>query len=296
MLGESKMPIKNALVVDDSKSARMMLQRLLSKMNVKADVVESAEAALVFLDNAQPDVIFMDHMMPGMDGLEATQLIKANPKTATIPTIMYTSKEGEDYFNIARSHGAEGVLAKPANQEAVMAVIQSLDAPAANDARPAETADNSIALVEVDKLVQKHLKMAIAEAKAEVAAGLDSSTQQLQSTQTHQLEQIQSQIRQQYETLQAELKKSLEPQQLFKQTQTLNQRLALAVADRVNKKSADDLVTVVRTNKAETDALVASESRALQKQIREASTRAMLIGSAIGAIAGIVAATALRFI
>ncbi|MEL7401000.1 MAG: response regulator, partial [Pseudomonadota bacterium] len=162
------MPIKNALVVDDSKSARMMLQRLLSKMNVKADVVESAEAALVFLDNAQPDVIFMDHMMPGMDGLEATQLIKANPKTATIPTIMYTSKEGEDYFNIAKSHGAEGVLAKPANQEAVMAVIQSLDAPAANDARPAETADSSIALVEVDKLVQKHLKMAIAEAKAEV--------------------------------------------------------------------------------------------------------------------------------
>lgn len=290
------MPIKNALVVDDSKSARMMLQRLLSKMNVKADVVESAEAALVFLDNAQPDVIFMDHMMPGMDGLEATQLIKANPKTATIPTIMYTSKEGEDYFNIAKSHGAEGVLAKPANQEAVMAVIQSLDAPAANDARPTEAADSSIALVEVDKLVQKHLKMAIAEAKAEVAAGLDSSTQQLQATQTHQLEQIQSQIRQQYETLQAELKKSLEPQQLFKQTQTLNQRLALAVADRVNKKSADDLVTVVRTNKAETDALVASESRALQKQIREASTRSMLIGSAIGAIAGIVAATALRFI
>jgi len=290
------MPIKNALVVDDSKSARMMLQRLLSKMNVKADVVESAEAALVFLDNAQPDVIFMDHMMPGMDGLEATQLIKANPKTATIPTIMYTSKEGEDYFNIAKSHGAEGVLAKPANQEAVMAVIQSLDAPAANDARPTETADSSIALVEVDKLVQKHLKMAIAEAKAEVAAGLDSSTQQLQATQTHQLEQIQSQIRQQYETLQAELKKSLEPQQLFKQTQTLNQRLALAVADRVNKKSADDLVTVVRTNKAETDALVASESRTLQKQIRETSTRAMLIGSAIGAIAGIVAATALRFI
>jgi len=290
------MPIKNALVVDDSKSARMMLQRLLSKMNVKADVVESAEAALVFLDNAQPDVIFMDHMMPGMDGLEATQLIKANPKTATIPTIMYTSKEGEDYFNIAKSHGAEGVLAKPANQEAVMAVIQSLDAPAANDARPTETADSSIALVEVDKLVQKHLKMAIAEAKAEVAAGLDSSTQQLQATQTHQLEQIQSQIRQQYETLQAELKKSLEPQQLFKQTQTLNQRLALAVADRVNKKSADDLVTVVRTNKAETDALVASESRTLQKQIREASTRAMLIGSAIGAIAGIMAAIALRFI
>ena len=103
-------------MVDDSKSARLMLQRLLSRMNVQVDLVESAEAALKFLETQSPDVIFMDHMMPGMDGLEATQLIKANPKTAAIPTIMYTSKEGDDYVQEARSHGAHGVLPKPANQ------------------------------------------------------------------------------------------------------------------------------------------------------------------------------------
>ena len=104
------MTIKNALVVDDSKSARMMLQRLLGKINVQADAVDSAEAALSFLESRQPDVIFMDHMMPGMDGLEATQLIKSNPRTATIPTIMYTSKEGQEYQEMALSHGAHGVL------------------------------------------------------------------------------------------------------------------------------------------------------------------------------------------
>ncbi|KZZ43946.1 hypothetical protein A3759_12640 [Thalassolituus sp. HI0120] len=289
------MAIKNALVVDDSKSARMMLQRLLGRMNVKAEAVESAEAALMFLDKSQPDVIFMDHMMPGMDGLEATQLIKSNPKTSTIPTIMYTSKEGEEYFDIARSHGAEGVLAKPANQEAVMAVIESLDEPAANDERETNQPDG-IALVEVDKLVQKHLKLAITEAKAEIAAGLDSSTQQLQSAQFHQLEQIQSHIRQQHENLQTELKQSLDPQTIYKATLPLNQRLAAAVADKVNKKAADDLVTVIRTNKAENEALIASQTQNLQKQIQQASLKAMIIGAVIGGGIGAMAAVAMTLI
>ncbi len=289
------MAIKNALVVDDSKSARMMLQRLLGRMNVKAEAVESAEAALMFLDKSQPDVIFMDHMMPGMDGLEATQLIKSNPKTSTIPTIMYTSKEGEEYFDIARSHGAEGVLAKPANQEAVMAVIESLDEPAANDERETNQPDG-IALVEVDKLVQKHLKLAITEAKAEIAAGLDSSTQQLQSAQFHQLEQIQSHVRQQHEKLQTELKQSLDPQTIYKATLPLNQRLAAAVADKVNKKAADDLVTVIRTNKAENEALIASQTQNLQKQIQQASLKAMIIGAVVGGGIGAMAAVAMTLI
>ena len=290
------MPIKNALVVDDSKSARMMLQRLLNKMNVKADVVDSAEAALTFLDKSQPDVIFMDHMMPGMDGLEATQLIKSNPKTATIPTIMYTSKEGEEYINIARSHGAQGVLAKPANQEAVMAVIQSLDAPAANDEPKTDPEHSSaVALVEIDKLVQKHLKIAITEAKAEITAGLDSSTQQLQSAQSHQLEQIQTQLRKQYQQLQQELNAALQPQALFKQTQTMNQRLAMVVAERLNKKAAADMAAVVSSNQDELSAMLAEQNQQLQQQIRSASNRALATGASLGALVGILAAVALRF-
>jgi len=290
------MPIKNALVVDDSKSARMMLQRLLNKMNVKADVVDSAEAALTFLDKSQPDVIFMDHMMPGMDGLEATQLIKSNPKTATIPTIMYTSKEGEEYINIARSHGAQGVLAKPANQEAVMAVIQSLDAPAANDEPKTDPEHSSaVALVEIDKLVQKHLKIAITEAKAEITAGLDSSTQQLQSAQSHQLEQIQTQLRKQYQQLQQEFNTALQPQALFKQTQTMNQRLAMVVADRLNKKAAADMAAVVSSNQDELSAMLAEQNQQLQQQIRSASNRALATGASLGALVGILAAVALRF-
>ena len=149
------MAIKNALIVDDSKSARIMLQRLLKKMNVGSLAVESAEEAIRYLEEKQPDVIFMDHMMPGMDGLEATQTIKNNPKTQSIPTIMYTSKEGDGYNILAKSHGASGVLPKPADQQAVMAVIDSLSEHAANDV-PANAGiiDSSITLDHVERLIK----------------------------------------------------------------------------------------------------------------------------------------------
>jgi CheY-like chemotaxis protein len=75
----------------------------------------------------------MDHMMPGTNGLEATLTIKSNPKTESIPSIMYTSKESDGYNRLAMSHGASGVLPKPANQQAIMAVIHSLENTAAND-------------------------------------------------------------------------------------------------------------------------------------------------------------------
>jgi len=54
----------------------------------------------------------MDHLMPGMDGFQALQAIKNNPRTATIPIMMYTSQEGELYLSQARALGAIGVLPK----------------------------------------------------------------------------------------------------------------------------------------------------------------------------------------
>ncbi len=103
---------KRALVVDDSKSARLILRRMLEKYAIHVDTVESAADALEFLTSHRPDVIFMDHMMPGMDGFEAVRAIKDNPQTATIPVMMYTSKGGDLYLGQARALGAVGVLPK----------------------------------------------------------------------------------------------------------------------------------------------------------------------------------------
>ncbi len=103
---------KRALVVDDSRSARAFLGRILERHDLLVDSVESAEEAIEYLSRQHPDVIFMDHLMPGMDGLQAVKLIKGDPRTATIPILMYTSQEGELYLSQARALGAVGVLPK----------------------------------------------------------------------------------------------------------------------------------------------------------------------------------------
>jgi CheY-like chemotaxis protein len=103
---------KRVLVVDDSKSARLVLRRMLEKYDLHVDSVESASLALDFLAHNRPDAIFMDHMMPGMDGFQAVKAIKANPRTATIPVMMYTSRGGDLYIGQARALGAVGVLPK----------------------------------------------------------------------------------------------------------------------------------------------------------------------------------------
>ena len=103
---------KHALVVDDSKSARLVLRRMLEKHGLAVDTSNSAGEALEFLIHNRPDVIFMDHMMPGMDGFEAVKAIKNNPATAIIPILMYTSKGGDLYLGQARALGAVGILPK----------------------------------------------------------------------------------------------------------------------------------------------------------------------------------------
>jgi len=117
---------KRALIVDDSRSARVILSRMLEQHGMAVDTAESAEQALEYLHQQRPDVIFMDHLMPGMDGFQAVQAIKADPQTATIPLMMYTSQEGELYVSQARALGAVGVLPKTVRPVDVSRVLYQL--------------------------------------------------------------------------------------------------------------------------------------------------------------------------
>src|ERR1700749_785130 len=117
---------KSALVVDDSKSARVILSRMLEKYDIEVDMAESAEQAIEYLKGNRPDAIFMDHLMPGMDGLQAVKAIKGNPQTAMIPIMMYTSQEGELYVGQARALGAMGVLPKQVRRVDVSKVLYEL--------------------------------------------------------------------------------------------------------------------------------------------------------------------------
>ncbi len=117
---------KCALIVDDSRTARQVLRKLLTAHQLRVETSESAEDALEYLSTARPDVIFMDHMMPGMDGFQAVRAIKDNPATATIPIMMYTSQAGELYVGQARALGAVGVLPKQIKPVEVTEILDSL--------------------------------------------------------------------------------------------------------------------------------------------------------------------------
>ena len=117
-----------ALIVDDSKTARFSLTKMLESFNINVNAVESAEAALEYLESESPDMIFMDHMMPGMDGFDAVKAIKANPDRSAIPIIMHTTKDGHIYRGQAKALGASDILVKPANNESLQSVLDYLSA------------------------------------------------------------------------------------------------------------------------------------------------------------------------
>lgn len=128
---------RSALIVDDSRTALMALGRLLKGQGIATDMVESGPEALDYLRSNTPGVIFLDHMMPGMDGFETLAALKANGRTASIPVVMYTSKEGDAYMGQALVLGAFGVLQKPVNPDELDEILQRVDRLRTPQAQPA---------------------------------------------------------------------------------------------------------------------------------------------------------------
>ncbi|ARU56263.1 response regulator receiver [Oleiphilus messinensis] len=138
----SKMVIKNALLVDDSKVARFALSKLLEKINLDVSMAGSAEEALDFLNtHSKPDVIFMDHLMPGMNGVEATRAIKSNPDTSGIPIIMCTSKKTEEFIEEAKEYGIYSILTKPPQPQGLSEILDNLQTDVASGNLPEPTID-----------------------------------------------------------------------------------------------------------------------------------------------------------
>lgn len=189
------MGAKRALIVDDSKSARLFLARILEKYEIDVDSAENAESAIEYLASHRPDVIFMDHLMPGMDGFQAVQAIKNNPLTATIPILMYTSQEGELYLGQARALGAVGVLPKQIKPTDVSKVLyqlhllterrssyqssfRALNMPSPEGASADHSAANDSGVVP-KVLTETSLREQFAELRRALVAGVDTQTDRI---------------------------------------------------------------------------------------------------------------------
>jgi two-component system OmpR family response regulator len=123
------------LVVDDHRDIRDLLARFLTKHGLRASVAESAAAARRIMNSADIDLIVLDIMMPGEDGLSLTRFIR---ETKDIPVILLTAMGEETDRIIGLEVGADDYLAKPFNPRELLARIKAVLRRAQTVPRPRE--------------------------------------------------------------------------------------------------------------------------------------------------------------
>lgn len=101
------------VVVDDSKTIRRTAETLLSRAGAVVHPAADGFEALSLIVDTKPDIIFVDVMMPRLDGYQTCALVKGNPAFKRTPVVMLSSKDG--LFDIARGRlvGSEEYVTKP---------------------------------------------------------------------------------------------------------------------------------------------------------------------------------------
>ncbi len=115
--------VPTILVVDDSKTVRRTASGFLSDRGVNVEIAVDGFEALAKVVDIKPDLIFIDIMMPRLDGYQTCALIKNNAQFRDIPIVLLSSKDG--LFDRARGRvaGADDHLAKPFTAEQLAQAI-----------------------------------------------------------------------------------------------------------------------------------------------------------------------------
>jgi len=114
------------LVVDDNVINRMMVKLLLKKYDVTVTEAESGPECLNAVERDEINVILMDHMMPGMDGVETTRRLRLAQGPDELPIFAFTATSFEEVENAFLAAGANAVLHKPVNREELMQCFADL--------------------------------------------------------------------------------------------------------------------------------------------------------------------------
>jgi two-component system cell cycle response regulator DivK len=111
------------LVVDDNPSNMKLTVLVLESAGHAVMSARDAEAGLLVARNTQPDLILMDIQLPGIDGLEATALLKQDDATRAIPVIALTALAMHGDEQRIRAAGCDGYIAKPMHHRDLLATV-----------------------------------------------------------------------------------------------------------------------------------------------------------------------------
>ena len=111
------------MIIDDSNTIRKSAEMFLRSSGYEVILAEDGFEAMSKIVDNQPDIIFIDIVMPRLDGYQACMLIKKNPIYQSIPVIMLSSKDG--LFDKARGRmvGSNDYLTKPFTTEGLLSII-----------------------------------------------------------------------------------------------------------------------------------------------------------------------------
>lgn len=113
------------MVIDDSNTIRRSAEIFLAQAGYQVLLAEDGFDALSKIADHHPDLIFVDIMMPRLDGYQTCALIKKNPKFAGTPVIMLSSKDG--LFDRARGRmvGSDEYLTKPFTKDSLLKAVSA---------------------------------------------------------------------------------------------------------------------------------------------------------------------------
>ena len=122
--------LAKVMVIDDSQTIRRTAETLLVKEGYAVITAADGFEALAKIADQKPDLIFIDIMMPRLDGYQACALIKGNARYASTPVIMLSSKDG--LFDRARGRivGSDEYLTKPLTKDELIGAVKAYLKPA----------------------------------------------------------------------------------------------------------------------------------------------------------------------
>lgn len=114
------------LIVDDDPHSIITLESVLDGQGYKITSAENGHAALKKADEIMPDLILLDVMMPGMDGFDVCQRLRATPKLAEVPIILLTALDDRASLLRGIESGADDFLTKPADREELRMRVRTI--------------------------------------------------------------------------------------------------------------------------------------------------------------------------
>ena len=126
------------LVIDDEKDLLELVRYNLEKEQFDVILAKNGEEGFEIARKHRPDVIILDVMMPGMDGLEVCRKLRAEERTAKVPLIMLTARAAESDRVVGLEMGADDYVTKPFSPRELVARVRAMLRRTARQEEPAE--------------------------------------------------------------------------------------------------------------------------------------------------------------